>query len=72
MRALIGSIENPMVRDSKEEVILAHCIECGGEIYEGDTVYKTDEGYIHEDCLEDFVRNQLRFDKGDLYKGGLE
>lgn len=40
-----------------EDVIVGHCAYCGGEIYEGDTVYRIDSDLIHEDCLYDFAKD---------------
>lgn len=39
-----------------EDVIFSYCDHCGGEIYEGDTVYHIDGQHIHEDCLKDFAK----------------
>ena len=46
--------ERPL--EPPEDKIYGLCYFCGGEIYEGDTVYVIDGQYIHEDCLEDFAR----------------
>lgn len=46
--------ERPL--EPPEDKIYGHCDFCGGEIYEGDTIYVIDGQYIHEDCLEDFAR----------------
>ena len=46
--------ERPL--EPPEDKIFGYCDHCGGEIYEGDTVYDIDGQRIHVDCLEDFVR----------------
>ena len=46
--------ERPL--EPPEDKIFGYCDHCGGEIYEGDTVYDIDGQRIHEDCLEDFAR----------------
>lgn len=42
--------------DPPEDVIVGYCAYCGGEIYDGETVYRIDGGLIHEDCLYDFAK----------------
>ena len=44
--------ERPL--EPPEDKIFGYCDFCGGEIYEGDTVYDIDGQRIHEDCLGDF------------------
>ena len=34
--------------------------KCGGEIYEGETVYNIDGQLIHEDCLHDFADDYFK------------
>ena len=46
--------ERPL--EPPEDKIFGYCDFCGGEIYEGDTVYDIDGQRIHEDCLADFAR----------------
>lgn len=46
--------ERPL--EPPEEKPIAYCDYCGGEIYEGETVYNIDGQLIHEDCLHDFAR----------------
>ena len=36
---------------------LEYCGCCGGEIYAGDTVYRIDGQFIHEDCLYDYAKD---------------
>ena len=38
------------------EKIFALCDHCGGEIYDGETIYEIDGDHIHEDCFDDYVR----------------
>ncbi len=43
--------------DPPEDKICGYCDFCGGEIYEGESIYLIDGQRIHEDCLEDFARS---------------
>lgn len=47
--------ERPL--ESPENKIYGTCDFCGGEIYEGETIYSIDGQCIHEDCLHDFARS---------------
>jgi len=47
--------ERPL--EPPEDVVVGYCDQCGGEIYEGETVYRIDGQLIHEDCLEDFAKD---------------
>lgn len=35
------------------------CIECGGEIYEGDKYYDSGDGAICQECMEDKTTSEL-------------
>jgi hypothetical protein len=39
----------------EDEVIVGRCEHCDGEIYEGEEVYETNEGTVHEECFNDFA-----------------
>ncbi len=39
-----------------DDIIVGYCNQCGGEIYDGETVYRIDGQRIHEDCLGDFAK----------------
>ncbi len=47
--------ERPL--EPPEDVVVAHCDYCGGEIYEGERHYVIDGKRIHEDCLGDFAKD---------------
>ena len=47
--------ERPL--EPPEEHPVGYCDHCGGEVYEGDTVYRIDGQCIHDDCLEDFAKD---------------
>lgn len=47
--------ERPL--DPPEDVVVGYCVHCGGEIYDGETVYNIDGDLIHEDCLHDFAKD---------------
>lgn len=47
--------ERPL--EPPEDKPVSYCGFCGGEVYEGDTVYRIDGQLIHEDCLEDFAKD---------------
>lgn len=54
------------------EKVVYYCEECGKAIYEGEPIYTTNEGIIHEDCLEDFCYRFLEYsltyaEKGKMY-----
>lgn len=42
-----------------------YCDECGGDLYEGDTVYKIDGDVICEDCLSDYFSSFKQTLEGD-------
>lgn len=42
-----------------DEVIVCECEHCGGEIYEGDEIYRTSEGIVHDDCFVEFAHEVL-------------
>ena len=44
--------------DPPEDRIFAVCDQCGGEIYEGETYYDIEGDYIHEDCFEEYAREE--------------
>lgn len=50
--------ERPL--EPPEEKPIAYCDYCGGEIYEGETVYNIDGQLIHEDCLHDFADDYFK------------
>lgn len=41
--------------DPPEDKVIGCCDLCGGEIYEGETIYEIDGKMIHEDCLAEFA-----------------
>lgn len=43
-----------------KDKIFDYCAHCGGEIYEGETVYNIDGQLIHEDCLHDFADDYFK------------
>ncbi len=47
--------ERPL--EPPEDVVVALCNCCGGEIYEGEPHYVIDGKRIHEDCLGDFAKD---------------
>lgn len=47
--------ERPL--EPPEDKPAGYCGFCGGEVYEGDTVYRIDGQLIHENCLEDFAKD---------------
>lgn len=47
--------ERPL--DPPEDAVADYCGHCGGEIYQGETVYRIDGNLIHEDCLNDFAKD---------------
>ena len=56
--------ERPL--DPPEDKVFGYCDHCGGEIYEGEEVYEIDGNIIHEDCLLDYVRENLAVKKEAL------
>ena len=50
--------ERPL--EPPEDKPIAYCDYCGGEIYEGETVYSIDGQLIHEDCLHDFADDYFK------------
>lgn len=42
-----------------QDRIFGRCEHCRGEIYEGDYIYEIDGIFVHEDCLEDYVRDNI-------------
>jgi hypothetical protein len=36
------------------------CIYCGNEVAEGDPVYDTGEGLVHDECFYDYMRQYAR------------
>lgn len=64
-------IENPWVGSTPfDEAPVGECANCGGEIYEGEDVYKIGDDIIHRDIdeLEEFTGAK----KGQLFKDGFE
>lgn len=53
--------ERPL--DPPEDVIVGYCDYCGGEIYEGEEVYEIDGDVVHEDCLLDYVKENMAVKK---------
>lgn len=53
--------ERPL--DPPEDKVFAMCDHCGGEIYEGEEYYEIDGDLIHEDCLLDYVKENLAIRK---------
>lgn len=51
--------------DPQEAEVKQYCAECGGELYNGDIALydSSDDLYIHEECLEDYVQNMGIFRK---------
>lgn len=49
--------ERPL--DPPEDKVFGYCDHCDGEIYVGEVVYEIDGDIIHEDCLLDYVRDNL-------------
>lgn len=47
--------ERPL--EPPEDKIYGYCNLCGGEIYEGDTIYEINGQLIHEECLEEFAKD---------------
>lgn len=44
----------------EDEVVVCECEHCEGEIYEGEDVFKVEDGLlIHEDCLLEYTRENL-------------
>ena len=45
--------------DPQEQKVFCQCEECGGEIYVGEECNYDEEtgSYIHEDCLNNYIRN---------------
>lgn len=53
--------ERPL--DPPEDVIVGYCDHCGGEIYEGEEIYEIDGDVVHEDCLLDYVKENMAVKK---------
>jgi hypothetical protein len=45
--------------DPQEARVVGECLCCGGEVYEGEEVWETDEGYLHDehDCIRGYIAN---------------
>ncbi|MEJ9216263.1 hypothetical protein P4S83_17445 [Aneurinibacillus thermoaerophilus] len=43
--------------DPKEARVVGECIACGGEVYEEELVWETDEGLLHDrrDCIREYI-----------------
>ena len=56
-------IENLMVNDAAWRPIykpFCRCMECGGDIYEGNYYFDFDGDIVCEDCEPDYTRNYVR------------
>lgn len=42
-----------------DEVVVCICEHCDNEIYEGEEIYETNEGTVHEECFEEFAEGCL-------------
>lgn len=42
-----------------DEKTVGKCEHCDREIYEGDEIYETSEGDVHEDCFQEFAETAL-------------
>lgn len=45
--------------DPQQAPAIASCLECGGEIYEGEEVLSVDGGLVHDDCFDEYAREVL-------------
>lgn len=55
-------IPEPPVSPPEEES-LGYCAACGDEIYSGDTIYETPDGYIHAECLEEYLQEHVSIEQ---------
>ena len=49
--------ERPL--DPPEDKVFCYCDHCGGEIYDGEEYYEIKGDLVHEDCLLDYVKENL-------------
>lgn len=42
-----------------DEKVFGDCAHCDGEIYKGQEYYIVAEATVHEDCLEDYTKENL-------------
>lgn len=45
----------------EKEVIICHCAECGGEIFEGEDIYdiRAAAEKVHNECFPEYARGAL-------------
>ena len=44
--------------DPPEDRVFAMCDYCGREIYEGEEYYEIEGDRIHEDCFDEYIREE--------------
>lgn len=42
-----------------DEIVVCNCLECDGEIYDGEEAIAVDDGLVHEECFEGYAFKQL-------------
>jgi hypothetical protein len=42
-----------------EERHCGYCEHCEGDIFEGEEIYKTSEGLVHEECFMEYAKEEL-------------
>ncbi len=66
IKKVIEIYEPELSIEPPEDIIFGYCAFCGGEIYDGETIYRIDGDYIHEDCLADFAKKYFADCKEEL------
>lgn len=53
-----------------EEIVLGECEDCGDEILISESFYKNrlDNTFVHEECMNRFIRTELGFDLYSEYE----
>lgn len=49
------TIYSPILRDKQQDEPAAHCDQCDGEMYQGDTLYTWDGLHICGECVKQHV-----------------
>ena len=48
-----------MAQDLQNTVPVGYCAYCGGEIYEGDSIYVAGRCMVHGECMEDYILDEI-------------
>lgn len=61
---------HPACPNADEEPVIANCVDCGRELYEGDKVFKG----VCEDCMRDYSVDEVLCMCGESFEtlGGIE